>query len=106
MTIDEKALKEVAAVLFQRRKGPAAPLFSTLPPSGKARSISDAKAAITAYLRAREAQGYVEVPVEPTDEMINDAVDVWHQPELRMLDDQTKDMWRAMIAARPQKEGE
>lgn len=62
--------------------------------------------AITAYKRAREEQGHVEVPVEPTDDMINDAVDVWHQPELRMLDDQTKDMWRAMIAARPQKEGE
>ena len=39
-----------------------------------------AQAAITAYKRAREAQGYVEVPVEPTPKMVAKALPIVDQP--------------------------
>lgn len=57
-------------------------------------------AAIAAYLRAREAQGFVEVPVEPTREMI----EAGFYPATQKRG--AKSVWGCMLAARPQKETE
>ena len=57
-----------------------------------------AQAAITAYLHKRKAQGFVEVPVEPTPEMI----EAGFYPATQKRG--AKSVWGCMLAARPQKE--
>lgn len=68
------------------------------------------------YLRAREAQGFVEVPVEPTQEMLNAGVIARRSVRLGGAGVQSTDatsareyafelaVYPAMLAARPQKE--
>ena len=120
MEIDEKSIEAVARAMCH-----SVPKYNNMvaeimdqpsyPPGceGYAKYITtagrfreDAQAAITAYKRAREAQGYVEVPVEPTEAML-DAV---AGAPFRFLSSgkqaAERDAYRAMLAARPQKEEE
>lgn len=55
-------------------------------------------AAITAYLRAREAQGFVEVPVEPTPEMMDAGL---YQSSHDATWADVYSSWKDMLAARP-----
>ena len=53
-------------------------------------------AAILAYLAACEAQGVVQVPREPTEEMLRASLDETHK---RIDWTDAKAIWRAMLAA-------
>lgn len=62
---------------------------------------------ILAYLRARSAQGYVEVPVEPTPEMIRAGAASLDYPSVYMGGPSHQNQrnaprsYRAMLSARP-----
>ena len=62
--------------------------------------------AITAYKRAREAQGFVEVPKMPTERMFSRGTKIYQMDTSLKVNDYLTNIWRAMLAARPQKEGE
>jgi hypothetical protein len=53
-----------------------------------------------AHTRALEGVGYVNVPAEPTDDMVNAEFD---EPahRLPLTADEVCDIWRAMVAASP-----
>ena len=63
--------------------------------------VRKAQAAITAYLAALEAEGFVVVPVEPTEAMMQ-AGWIASGPHPEECPD---DIYRTMIAARPQVKG-
>ena len=90
--IDEKALAKAARALedeYDKRNDVA--LFG-LP--------DIVRAAITAYLAHLAEAGRVIVPVEPTEAMRVEGVTAFY------MDDGVVEIYRAMIAARPQNEGE
>lgn len=60
-----------------------------------------ARAAIAAYLAAKEAEGFVMVPVEPTREMIYTGTDKLYE---NAPWSDCVHVWSAMIAARPREE--
>ena len=92
MTLDEKALAAAKKAYLDTTYG---------------RGVSDdvVEAAITAYLSAREAQGYVEVPVEPTPEMLDAGRRNLNGSKAAKPVGLARHAYRAMLAARPQKEG-
>lgn len=100
MTLDEKAVDAAMDAAVDAA-------IETFPQNYAQRQHIEA--AITAYRRAREAQGYVEVPVEPTPEMLQaslgwrefDIPDHWPN-RLRLY----YGTWCAMLSARPQNGGE
>lgn len=104
MEIDQKTLEEVRMV-WQKVSGIVVPMYA---------GRDALHAAITAYYRAREEQGFVEVPVEPTPEML----DVGQHVNSEWLNDSAplgERIYRApaeavykrmVLTARPQKEGE
>jgi hypothetical protein len=89
--IDEKALERAAEAVSGKVYG-GAPEWS-----------SAARSAITAYLKAREEAGFVEVPREPTEEMhsaFHDcAVNTYNHKNLSYAF--ALHAYRAMLAARP-----
>jgi hypothetical protein len=73
--IDEKALERAARALcridFGRCRGTKRKDVENYVDEEWFEHEEDARAAITAYLTAREEAGFVEVPVEPTEAMHN-----------------------------------
>lgn len=89
--MDQKALEAAARAI----ENGSAEEWEAMPLIHKQVFRSQAKAAITAYLAAMEAEGFVMVPVEPTPEMHDAGCD-------QILDPiGLYDAYRAMIAARP-----
>jgi hypothetical protein len=83
--------------------------FDDLSPDWRTAHIEYARACVAAYLAAREAAGWVMVPVEATQEMTKAAAAAMspgHRPD-RWVSCSEKHAirYRAMIAARPRGEG-
>jgi hypothetical protein len=87
--IDPKALEAAARAIFNG----SAEEWECLPLIHKLVFRSQAKAAITAYLQAREQEGFVEVPREPTEAMLHAAM------SRECSGDMYFSIYRAMISA-------
>lgn len=121
MEIDKETVKAVALAISDEGPDRIGPFFCE--DDGRrwkpdqptwADWTEEAKAAITAYKRAREAQGYVEVPVEALQRLHDFIRDEYGCTKSQALDGEfvsgeAREVWKdvcAMLAARPQKEVE
>lgn len=98
--MQDKALEAAAQALWEKhyRYGPesvgeaATKRWRAASDCSRREYLADAQVAIAAYLAQREAEGFVMVPVEPSEEMLESGL-----AEFTNI----RDIWAAMIAARP-----